>query len=181
MKIQPWVLSSNRDMTLSPFSNRDTTLSPFPKYKLKWRYNLVLSSNRDMTLSPFSNRIQPWVLFLNNIFCWFAWSLILARCMLDAWQCMKNFLLYYFWRMYTWMYEVWFIFSLFLKNAYMNAWSLIYFFCLKNVYMNAWNVIFFLRMYIWMHEIWFLWRMHIKMYEICLNMNFLILSFFSRM
>jgi len=143
MKIQPWVLSSNRDMTLSPFSNRDTTLSPFLKYKLNWRYNIEFFLQIEIQPWVLSlTGIQPWVLSLNNIFRWFAWSLILASCMLDAWHCIKIFLLYYFWRMHIWMHEVWFIFSLFLKNAYMNAWSLIYFFCLKNAYMNAWNLIF---------------------------------------
>ena len=80
----------------------------------------ILSSNTD--IESFLLRDSTLSSFSNNIFCWFAWSLIffVARYMLDAWHCM-NF--------------VWFV-----------------------LYE--------------MHQIWFFWRIHVKMHEICLNINF---------
>jgi len=63
-----------------------------------------------------------------------------------------------------------------------------YFFFLKNVYKYMkFDFVFVLRMHVKMHEIclnmnfWFssFWKMHIRMHEICLNMNFLFSSFWK--
>ena len=53
------------------------------------------------------------------------------KCMLE---CINSFCLFdfvpFFWRMHLWMHKTWFFFVLlFLKNVYMNAWNLIFWFC----------------------------------------------------
>ena len=91
-------------------------------------------------------------------------------------ECMKfDFLLfYYFWRIHIWIHAIWFSFvSLFLKNAYMNAWNLIWF-CFvifeECIYINAWNLIFFCFIIFeeWIYECmkFDFWRMYVKMHEI---------------
>jgi len=137
----------------------------------------------DTTLSHFPN---------NNIFCWFAWSLIflVERCMLDARQCMIFLFIYSFWRMHLRMHEMWFFFlrmhvkihgiclnmniwfCSFLKNAYKNAWNLI--FCLKHLWMHEiFYWIWILKMHVWMYQTWcfvlfFFWMVHLWMHEIFL-------------
>jgi len=68
------------------------------------------------------------------------------------------FLFYYFWRMHIWMHEIWFSFLLlFLKNAYMNAWNLIFFWIMYvKIMIFYFFLLFWMKMHVWMHEILFL-------------------------
>jgi len=108
-------------------------------------------------------------LWLNMNF-WFEWKCMfecmkfdflffLKSALMNAWNfvnflnenaCMNAWILFvililfcFFSRMYSWMHKTWFFFVLlFLKNAYMNAWNLIFFILNENTCLNAWNFIF---------------------------------------
>jgi len=96
-------------------------------------------------------------------------------------KCMKfDFLLFcYFWRMHIWMHEIWFYFVLlFLKNAYMNEWNLIFFcFVIFEECMKLWFY-YFWRMHIWVHKIQFSFE---ECMLKCMNFFFYFLFFWMKM
>jgi len=100
--------------------------------------------------------------FSNNIFCWFAWSLILPYCKMYV-GCMimhEIFLFCSLWRMHLWMHEIWFFFVLIwililfsLKKCIYEcmkfdifSFNMNFDFVLfeKTAYMNVWNLVNFL-------------------------------------
>ena len=148
MKIRHWVLSSNRDTTLCPFSSRDTTLSPSPKYKLNRRYNIEFFLQIDTTLSHFSIRDTTLIPFPKNKLNWrFFLQIEIRHSVLSLIISSID------------LHEVWFFLLQHICWMHDIAWIFFGLFFINNAFYECLRFVFF-------------WRMHVKMHEICLNMNF---------
>jgi len=111
----------------------------------------------------------------------------LIACKSEFFECMHECMM-------IWFFIWWLIFILLKMHVsmheilWLNAYEFLIFFHLnENTCLSAWSLIFFWKNVCWMHdntwiffknafmkhEIWLPWRMHVKMYEICLNINFL--------